>query len=191
MRYLNRDDRREVILKAAMRVALAEGFSAMTVRRIASEAGVATGQVHHHFTSANELKSQAFIRLIAELLEVEVVPASAPWREQLHSMLGSDEGGLEPYVHLWREALLLASKEPEIKGAYLLTMEMWHVKVVQLIEQGRAAGEFSDNDSAQNIAWRLIALVCGMDGICVLGMPDVDEAAFKRHLAVMIEKELG
>ena len=43
MGYLTRDERREEILQAAMRVALAEGFSAMTVRRIASEAGVATG----------------------------------------------------------------------------------------------------------------------------------------------------
>ncbi|EAM3202061.1 TetR family transcriptional regulator, partial [Salmonella enterica] len=38
MSYLNRDERRKVILQAAMRVALAEGFTAMTVRRIASEA---------------------------------------------------------------------------------------------------------------------------------------------------------
>ena len=59
MRYLSKDERREEILQAAMRVALTEGFAAMTVRRIATEAGVATGQVHHHFASAGELKSLA------------------------------------------------------------------------------------------------------------------------------------
>lgn len=64
MSYLNRDERREVILQAAMRVALAEGFAAMTVRRIASEADVAAGQVHHHFSSAGELKALAFVHLI-------------------------------------------------------------------------------------------------------------------------------
>lgn len=53
MRYLSKDERREEILQAAMRVALTEGFAAMTVRRIATEAGVATGQVHHHFASAS------------------------------------------------------------------------------------------------------------------------------------------
>ncbi|MGY5957063.1 TetR family transcriptional regulator [Kosakonia sp. BK9b] len=190
MAYLHRDDRREVILLAAMRVALAEGFSAMTVRRVATEAGVATGQVHHHFSSASALKAQAFIRLIDALLEVEVVPATAPWRDQLHAMLGSDEGGLEPYVRLWREALLLASKDPEIKGAYLITLEMWHDKVVELIDKGHAAGEFTRQDPAQEIAWRLIAFVCGMDGICMLGLPDVDDAAFNRHLAVMITQAL-
>ncbi|MGM1325932.1 TetR family transcriptional regulator, partial [Klebsiella michiganensis] len=35
MSYLNRDARREVIVLAAMRVALRGGFSAMTVRQIA------------------------------------------------------------------------------------------------------------------------------------------------------------
>lgn len=44
MSYLNRDERREVILQAAMRVALEEGFTAMTVRRIATEAQVSTGR---------------------------------------------------------------------------------------------------------------------------------------------------
>ena len=86
-----------------MRVALAEGFSAMTVRRIASEAGVATGQVHHHFTSGGELKSLAFIRLIRELLDADVLGEHASWRARLHAMLGSDDGRFEPYIRLWRK----------------------------------------------------------------------------------------
>ena len=61
MRYLSKDERREEILQAAMRVALSEGLAAMTVRSIATEAGVATGQVHHHFASGGELKSLAFV----------------------------------------------------------------------------------------------------------------------------------
>lgn len=79
MSYLNRDERREVILQAAMRVALAEGFAAMTVRRIASEADVAAGQVHHHFSSAGELKALAFVHLIRTLLDAGQVPPPATW----------------------------------------------------------------------------------------------------------------
>lgn len=190
MSYLNRDERRELILQAAMRVALTDGFTGMTVRRIASEAGVATGQVHHHFTSGADLKAQAFVRLMGELLDVDLLPKSASWRERLHAMLGSNEGGLEPYIHLWREAQLLASKEHELKGAYVLTMEMWHDKVVDIINAGVKAGEFIRNDATENIAWRLIALVCGLDGIYVLGMPDVDDVAFDRHLDATIYREL-
>ncbi|HDX4047961.1 TPA: TetR family transcriptional regulator [Enterobacter soli] len=190
MRYLSKDERREDILQAAMRVALAEGLAAMTVRRIATEAGVATGQVHHHFASGGELKSLAFVRLIRALLDADVVAENASWRERLHGMLGSDDGGFEPYIRLWREAQILASRDPEIKSAYILTMEMWHQETVAIIQGGAEAKEFTLTDRAENIAWRLIGLVYGLDGIYVLNMAEMDNAAFNKHLDKLITLEL-
>ena len=190
MSYLNRDERREVILQAAMRVALEEGFSAMTVRRIAAEAHVATGQLHHHFASAGELKSQAFVRLIRTLLDAELVSEDASFRERLHAMLGSEDGGLEPYIKLWREAQVVAGKDPEIKSAYLLTMRMWHEETSNIITQGQKAGEFSSAPDAADVAWRLIALVCGLDGMYILGIEEMADPAFDRHLDRMITQEL-
>lgn len=190
MGYLHKDERREVIVQAAMRVALEEGFNAMTVRRIATEAKVATGQVHHHFSSAGELKSQAFVRLIQTLLDAETTGEEASWRERLYDMLGSDDGGFEPYIKLWREAQILAVKDAEMKNAYLLTMRMWHEKTTAIVEGGLRAGEFSATDAAGDIAWRLIALVCGLDGIYVLGLAEIDDPAFERHLERMITLEL-
>lgn len=190
MRYLSKDERREAILQAAMRVALAEGLAAMTVRRVAAEAGVATGQVHHHFTSGGELKSLAFVQLIRELLDADVAGKQAGWREQLHAMLGSDDGRFEPYIRLWREAQILASRDADIKGAYVMTMEMWHQETVALIKAGTKAGALRPGDRAENIAWRLIGLVCGLDGMYILNMPEMDEAAFNRHLDTLITLEL-
>ena len=190
MSYLNRDERRELILQAAMRVALEEGFAAMTVRRIATEAQVSTGQVHHHFTSAGELKSLAFVQLIRTLLDAELVSANASFRERLHAMLGSEDGGFEPYIKLWREAQVLADKDPEIKSPYLLTMRMWHEETAAIISQGQNAGEFSPGPDAADVAWRLIALVCGLDGIYVLGIEEMADPAFERHLDRMITLEL-
>ncbi|TFB20389.1 TetR family transcriptional regulator [Lelliottia nimipressuralis] len=191
MRYLSKDERREAILQAAMRVALAEGLAAMTVRRIAAEAGVATGQVHHHFTSGGELKSLAFVRLIRELLDADMLGENASWRERLLAMLGSDDGGFEPYIRLWREAQILASRDPEIKAAYVLTMEMWHQETVAIIHAGAEASAFTLTDRAENIAWRLIGLVCGLDGITILNMPGMDDAALNKHLDKLISLELG
>ena len=190
MSYLNRDERRAVILQAAMRVALEEGFTAMTVRRIATEAQVYTGQVHHHFTSEGELKSLAFVQLIRTLLDAEQVSDNASFRERLHAMLGSEDGGFEPYIKLWREAQVLADKDPEIKSAYLLTMRMWHEETAAIITQGQSAGEFSAIPDAAEVAWRLIALVCGLDGIYVLGIEEMADPAFERHLDRMITLEL-
>ena len=191
MSYLSKDERREEILQAAMRVALSEGFTGMTVRRIASEAKVATGQVHHHFASAGELRSQAFIRLIRALLDADVVAKNASWRERLYAMLGSDDRSFEPYIRLWREAQLLATRDAEIKGAYVLTMEMWHQETVAIIRAGEEANAFRLKDSAENIAWRLIGLVCGLDGLYVLSMPEMDDDAFNQHLNTLITLELS
>ncbi|WP_230351335.1 TetR family transcriptional regulator [Lelliottia sp. WAP21] len=191
MTYLSKDERREAILHAAMRVALNEGFTGMTVRRIAAEAGVAAGQVHHHFASIGELKSQSFIHLIRALLDAEVVPDTASWHERLRGMLGSDEGGFEPYIRLWREAQFLATRDPEIKGAYVLTMEMWHQETVSIIRHGAEEKAFILNDTPENVAWRLIGLVCGLDGIYVLDMPEMDDDAFNNHLDKQILLELS
>lgn len=191
MNYLTRDERREVILKAAMQVALNGGFTAMTVRHIATIAGVASGQVHHHFTSIGELKSLAFVRLIREMLDMPLVPDDANWHERLFAMVGSDDGRLEPYIRLWREAQLLADSDNDIKGAYLLTMDMWHKETVALILQGTEANEFRPIDSAENIAWRLIALVCGLDGIYALGMNEINDETFNRYIQHYITLELN
>lgn len=190
MRYLSKDERRKAILQAAMRVALADGLAAMTVRRIAAEAGVATGQVHHHFASGGELKSLAFVRLIRELLDADTPGENAGWRERLYSMLGSDDGRFEPYIRLWREAQILATRDADIKGAYVLTMEMWHQETVAIIRDGAQAGAFTLTDRPENIAWRLIGLVCGLDGIYILNMPEMDDAAFNTHLNKLISLEL-
>lgn len=190
MGYLHKDERREVILQAAMRVGLEDGFKAMTVRRIATEAKVAAGQVHHHFTSAGDLKSQAFVRIISTLLDADVPGEDASWRARLHAMLGSDDGGFEPYIKLWREGQILADQDADIKSAYLLTMRMWHEKTTAIIEGGLAEGEFSTADGPADIAWRLIALVCGLDGMYVLGLQEMADPAFERHLDRMISLEL-
>lgn len=190
MAYLNKDERREAILHAAMRVALSEGLTSMTVRRIAAEADIAAGQVHHHFASIGELKSQAFIHLIRDLLDAEVVPADASWHDKLHAMLGSDDRHFEPYIRLWREAQILAARDEEIKGAYVLTMEMWHKETVAIIAAGAEEKVFNLHDTPENIAWRLISLVCGLDGIYMLNIAGMDEAAFNKHLHKVITLEL-
>lgn len=190
MHYLQRDERREGIMQAAMRLALRGGFSAMTVRQIAREAQVAAGQLHHHFASIGELKSQVFIRLIREMLDMPLVAEDASWRERLFSMIGSEDGRLEPYIRLWREGQVLADSDPDIKAAYLLTMTMWHAETVAIVEQGLACGEFHSTEPPADIAWRFIALVCGLDGIYALGTQTLDETAFIRYLNKMITLEL-
>ncbi|GAB80592.1 TetR family transcriptional regulator [Shimwellia blattae] len=192
MSYLNKTQRREIILEAAGRVALSEGLQAMTVRRIASEAQIATGQVHHHFASASALKAETFVRLSEQLLDTyRQKPATSSWREWLHQVLGSDTSGSSEYLALWRDAQQEAGHDPLIREAYIQSMLAWHQEVVAVIRAGMAGGGFSTSGEPDSIAWRLIALSCGMDGIYLLGIAGIDDRAFYQHLDAAITRELA
>lgn len=191
MSYLNKAQRREIILQAAERVALNEGLQAMTVRRIASEAQIATGQVHHHFASSSALKAETFLRISVQVLSSHQPPDDGNWRRWLHDVLGSEESGVGPYLALWREAQLEAGRDPVIREAYVQSLVDWHQAVVAVIQSGIAAGGFASPDAPQDVAWRLISLSCGMDGISVLGGTSIDNTAFYQHLDRAITLELA
>ena len=193
MSYLNREQRREMILDAAMQLALAEGFSALTVRRIAAEAKVSTGQVHHHFQSASHLKATVFIALMDQLNEVESQLQSSTWHERIFLILGCENIELvQPYLRLWNEAEVLIEQDEEIKKAYKICMERWHAALQQLIEDGITEQKFTilPETTAQEIAWRLIAFICGLEGIYKLGLEGLHHNAFQQHLEMIIRMEL-
>ena len=73
-----------------------------------------------------------------------LVVEDASWRERLFSMIGSEDGRLEPISACG----VLADSDPDIKAAYLLTMTMWHAETVAIVEQGLACGEFHSTGAA-------------------------------------------
>jgi len=70
-------------------------------------------------------------------------------------------------------------------------MRMWHEETAAIIHKGVAAGEFCPTGAAADIAWRLIALVCGLDGMYAFGMQEMTDPAFRQHLDRAITLELG
>ncbi|MEC8568694.1 MAG: TetR family transcriptional regulator [Pseudomonadota bacterium] len=191
MAYLNREQRREMILQAAMHVALNEGFSAMTVRRIATEAQTSTGQVHHHFASNSHLKAEAFIKLMQQLDEIEDQVNTVNYLQRVSLLLGCENiEQIQPYLRLWNEAEILIDQDSEIKHAYNLAMQDWHRSIVRMINEGKNQDEFNFESDSQDIAWRLIAFVCGLEGIYKLGLNGLNDADFKRHTEAILEAEL-
>ena len=193
MNYLNREQRRTMILDAAKRVALLEGLNGLTVRRIAAEAQVSTGQVHHHFESISHLKAEVFIELMNQLDQVEDQITTNSSLERLFLLLGIENiEQTQPYLRLWNEAEILIDQDLEIKKAYNVTMEQWHNSLVTTIEQGITQQEFkvSTASSSQDIAWRLIAFVCGLEGIYQLGLKGLDQHSFKHHVEMVLKMEL-
>ena len=148
---------------------------------------MAAGQLHHHFASIGELKSQVFIRLIREMLDMPLVE-DASWRERLFSMIGSEDGLAGPYIRLWREGQVLADSDPDIKAAYLLTMTMWHAETVAIVEQGLACGEFHSTEPPADIASAFYRSGCGLRRFTPSALRPDD--AFSRYVNKMITLEL-
>ncbi len=116
MNYLNREQRRDMILAAAKTLALKEGLNALTVRAIATQAQVSTGQVHHHFESASHLKAQVFIELMDQLNELEAQVLTDSWLQRISLLLGCENiEQTQPYLRLWNEAEILIEQDIEIK----------------------------------------------------------------------------
>ena len=182
-----------MILDAAKRVALQDGLNGLTVRRIATEAQVSTGQVHHHFESSSHLKAEVFIELMNQLNEVEDQIKTNSNLERISLLLGFENiEQTQPYLRLWNEAEILIVQDQEIKKAYNTTMEQWHLALVSAIEHGITQQEFkiSISNSSQDISWRLIAFVCGLEGIYQLGLRGLDEHSFKHHVETILKLEL-
>lgn len=192
MVYLCKEARRNTILEAAARIARREGLAATTVRRVAQEAGAATGQVHHHFSSAAQLRAQAYtqvMKILKAQLEEKSVTLTA--RERLNLLLvdPQDEESLMA-IPLWHEAMLLTEQEPLMKAAFALSVSDWHQLVSDAISFGRKKGEFVQGESPEHISWRLIGLSSSMDAMSRLETLGLSPACAQYNLGRAIENEL-
>ncbi|MGE4802647.1 TetR family transcriptional regulator [Yersinia hibernica] len=192
MAYLNREERHDTILQAAMRVAITEGINATTVRRVASEAGVAVGQVHHHFASVSRLRADAFLLLVKQSLAAFTLSSqNLPAQERVLRVLGypQDEAGKRE-TRLWNEISILAERDELIRAACAASMSDWHQATLDVINAGIDTNEFRSDINASDVAWRLIGLVCGLDGLTQFPELGCSEAEILRHLATMMKIEL-
>src|SRR5699024_7041805 len=68
-RRLPAEERRAQLVAAALGLAEAEGFGAVTIRRVADAAGVSLGAVHYCFENKEELMGAAIDNVVAALGE--------------------------------------------------------------------------------------------------------------------------
>lgn len=186
---MNRENRRESILEAAAELALAKGLNTLTIRSVASHAGIAIGQIHHHFSSSGLMKSEVLVRLMHDMLEKSPSEGDGSWTERLIRFLKSDDGHLDAYIRVWREGQVIAESDDDVKNGYLEVMKIWNARTVQLIRHAIDAGECVVFDSCEETAWRLSSFVCGLDGASALGL--ISTSDVHRYIERMVRFELG
>ncbi|OYU74362.1 MAG: hypothetical protein CFE32_18045, partial [Alphaproteobacteria bacterium PA3] len=73
---LTRENRRELIFKVAIEIALEEGVRAITIERIASDLAVTKGLLYQHFESREQLLAALAEREIKDLVDRRIFNAA-------------------------------------------------------------------------------------------------------------------
>ena len=137
------EEKRRLILDAAVRVFARKGYHASRVGDIAEEAGVAHGLLYHYFDSKDEVLEAAFRENWSVLLErIQAVEESGEAaREQLRHVAAIL---LRTWLHqpdVVRVVVREIARSPEVQqriGELVKPIEA----IRRIVERGRATGEF-------------------------------------------------
>ncbi len=171
-------DKRKLILDAAVRVFAEHGYHGARVGDIAKDAGVAHGLLYHYFASKDEVLRTIFVEnwgeLIARFRAVEA--AAEPAEAKL-------EGIAKILLRTWRnDPALVTVMVREVARSQLLQEQVEDVReaftiLQRVIEEGQSTGVFRRDLDARLASWVVYG---GLEEVLtgwVLGqLPDGEDA---------------
>ena len=186
-RSIVQQDKRKLILDAAVRVFAEHGYHGARVGDIAKDAGVAHGLLYHYFASKDEVLRTIFVENWGELIaRFRAVEAS---HEPAEAKL---EGIAKILLRTWRnDPALVTVMVREVARSQLLQEQVEDVReaftiLQRVIEEGQATGAFRRDLDARLASWVVYG---GLEEVLtgwVLGqLPDgEDEVARAERTAV-------
>ena len=161
--------RREQILEAAFRCLAQKGYSRMTVRDIAAEAGVSVGTLYLHFEN-----KEAIVQALSEhgrertSAGLDGIPAEGGSLEILGSVFEYLIGRLDDPdsaavfrvdIELWAEAI----HHPALREMFHASQQHWLDRLSDLIAGAQEAGDFPGGVNPQGLARLLMAMLEGLE----------------------------
>jgi TetR/AcrR family transcriptional regulator, fatty acid metabolism regulator protein len=153
-RSIAQEDKRRLILAAAVRVFARRGYHGSRVGDIAEEAGVAHGLLYHYFSSKEQVLQTVFRENWGELLERfrAVEAADEPAGEKL-------AGIAKILLRTWRNDPDLVTvmvrevaRSPQLQGQVTEVGEAFAI-VQRVVEQGQAEGTFRSDIDPRLASW--------------------------------------
>lgn len=188
MAYLKKDQRYNEILKLAIKIAMTDGISTITTRRIAAEGNIAIGQIHHHFQSISHLKALVLQNISDEQLsQIQEEHSNTPIPEQLINLICPIQTEKEAAMRrLWSETTFIAERDNVIKQALKESIEKWHQEIFRLINTGNQQKIF-EIPNPHETSWQLIALSCGLDSIATIDAFRLEDNIIKNFIYQILQ----
>jgi TetR/AcrR family transcriptional regulator, fatty acid metabolism regulator protein len=188
-RSIASEEKRRLILDAAVRVFARKGYHTSRVGDIAEEAGVAHGLLYHYFASKEELLETVFRETWRELLDAfaRVAESDEPAREQLRQVAAillrswrRDPDLVRVLVREVGRSQTLPARVEEI-GSVFLAIE-------EIVARGRADGTFRSDVPTNVASWIFYGAIEEILTGWVLGqLPDSEEdVAAAEHAVVAV-----
>lgn len=169
-------ERRAEIADAAEMLAREAGLSAITMRAVAAQLGVAPTLVVHHVPSMDVLVADTFERIVAaELAEVSSsVQEVAEGGERLETLLRIVLDGTRTEVtQVWVESWVLGRKNPNLAERVRTQSTAWRACLAACIEDGVRAGVYRAGDT-EAVAGQLLGMIDGIGAHSLVGWHDDD-----------------
>lgn len=183
------EDKRRVLLDAAVRVFAEKGYHACRVSDIAAEAGVAHGLLYHYFGSKEEVLQTVFTEtwslMLTAIRSVEETTESA--REQVRKVAAIVLRSWRDDPTLIRVLVREVTRSPHVQeevGEIGQAMEA----LERIIQRGQASGEFRQELDPRLAAWIFYGALEELLTGWVLGqLPDSEEdVARAEHTVVQL-----
>lgn len=168
-------DTRAMILEAARRCLLADGYAAMSTRKVADEAGVPLSQIHYHFGSKDDL-ILSLLRSEDEGLvarQAEAFASDRPvWRKWELACDYFDQDLASGYVRVLLE-LTAAGWSSETLGKEMRGIfNGWLGVLTELAKEAQSKGLLVPGFPPEEIAVLVGAAFVGAESWILIGMED-------------------
>lgn len=186
-KIVDHGERRAELAEAVWRLASREGLEALTVRRVAAEAGWSTGALVHYFSDKEELLLFAF-ETTADRVGRRMAAAAERLTDPLELVRACLLEGLpldaerRAEVRVWFTFLGLALTRPRLARAQRDAYRLWRGKLAADLRSAQEQGRIAADVDCDGEAAALVALA---DGLAVQASFEPRAMPSERQVAIV------
>jgi AcrR family transcriptional regulator len=165
-------DTRTLIIGAARRRLLADGYAGLSTRKVAEEAGVPLSQLHYHFGSKGGLILALFEEENRRRLErqTQMYGEDAPLWKRYERACDFLEDDLDSgYVRVLQEMIAVGWSNPEIRDAVRELLGGWYVLLIDVAREAERRYGRLGPFTAEEVATLLGNAFIGSEALLLLG----------------------